>query len=186
MLVCFTEEESAKELLSVIIPKIAGSQVKFLCVSFEGKQDLNKQLERKLKKWCIPDTTFLILTDQDSNDCKVLKQKLISKVTASGKINNTKIRIACHELESFYLGDLSAVEKAFVGKHIAGKQNNTKFRNPDRLGNPKQELERLTNNEYSEITGSQLIARQLKLDGQNRSKSFNMLVSTIRDLAAHF
>lgn len=184
MLVCFTEEESAKELLNVIIPKIAGPQVEFLCVSFEGKQDLNKQLERKLKKWCIPNTTFLILTDQDPNDCKALKQRLTTKVTASGKQNNTKIRIACHELESFYLGDLSAVEKAFVVKNIARKQNNTKFRNPDRLGNPKQELERLTNNEYSEITGSQLIARQLNMEGQNRSKSFNTLVNTIRDLVA--
>lgn len=182
MLVCFTEEESAKELLNVIIPKIAGPQVEFLCISFEGKQDLSKQLERKLKRWCVPNTTFLILTDQDSNDCKILKQRLIGKVTASGKQSSTKIRIACRELESFYLGDLSAVEKAFSVNNIARRQNNTKFRNPDRLGNPKQELERLTNHEYSEITGSQLIARQLDLEGLNMSKSFNMLVKTIRDL----
>ncbi len=184
MLVCFTEEESSKELLNIIIPRIVGSEFSHLCVSFEGKQDLANQVERKLRKWNTPDTTFLILTDQDSNDCKILKQKFVDKVNATNKKNNTKVRIACHELESFYLGDLSAVENALAVNNISQKQNNSKFRNPDRLNNAKQELEKLTNDEYSEIAGSQLIASHLDLAGNNKSKSFNMLINTIRELVA--
>ena len=57
--------------------------------------------------------------DKDSGDCRSIKRKMAQKVQNSGKMDKTLIRIACHELESFYLGDLSAVEKeAPPEKHL--------------------------------------------------------------------
>jgi len=49
---------------------------------------------------------------------------------------NTLIRIPCHELESWFLGDLVAIDKVY-GTHLQGMQAKRKFRDPDKLGNPK-------------------------------------------------
>ena len=61
--------------------------------------------------WNVPDTKFVILHDQDSADCKELKQKLRRIVEQTGK--EAVIRIVCRELESWYFGDLRAVSLAY-------------------------------------------------------------------------
>jgi hypothetical protein len=92
------------------------------------------------------------------------------------------VRIACHELENFFLGDLAAVEKGLKLKRLSEKQNNRRYREPDRLANAPDELRRLTRNEYSKISGSRRIAPFLRIDGSNRSTSFNNLVRGIKKL----
>lgn len=62
-----------------------------------------------------PDSVFLVMRDQDRADCRDVKARLQDLVRATGKQDKTLIRIACHELESFYLGDLEAVEKSRLG-----------------------------------------------------------------------
>lgn len=49
------------------------------------------------------------------------------------------------------------------------------------LGNPAEELFRLTGNIYQKVTGSRAIAPYMNLEG-NRSQSFNILVSSIRKI----
>lgn len=177
-LVFFLEEPSAQVMLEGILPIIAAGH-EWQCVVFDGKQDLERQLSRKLRAW-IPtqDTRFIILRDQDSADCVMVKKQLQKICTGSGK-SDVLIRIACHELESFYLGDLSAVGRAF-GKNLAKFQKNRKFRQPDNLNNAKQELKKLVP-EYQEISGSRRIA-PLLLQQDNTSPSFNILVSGIQYL----
>jgi len=177
-LVFFLEEPSARELLNGVVPKLLPPAITFRCVVFEGKQDLEKQLPRKLRGWQQPGCRFVVLHDKDSADCMAVKQKL-QAICASANKPDALIRIACHELESWYLGDLRAVERGLQINGLAKKQQGQKYRNPDRLSNPKQELKKLTGNCYQQIAGSRMIAYFLKLDG-NCSVSFNVFLAGVR------
>lgn len=179
-IVFFLEEPSAREMLEGLLPRILPADARIHYLVFRGKQDLEKNLVRRLRGWQLPDSVFVVMRDQDSGSCHAVKQKLADLCQQSGK-DDVLIRVACHELESFYLGDLSAVEKGLGIKGIAAKQNNRKFRNPDNLGNPSEEIGRLTGGEYQKVAGSRAIGQHLD-PMRNRSHSFNVLLSGIRRL----
>ncbi len=145
---------------------------------FEGKQDLEKNLVKKLRGWLTPDSVFVVLRDQDSGDCYQIKRKLRDLCQKAGK-KDVLIRIACRELESYYLGDLAAVEKGLGLTGIAAQQSKRKFKDPDALGSPSEELFNMTNHVYQKVRGSRAIAPYLRLDG-NTSRSFNTLIHGIR------
>jgi hypothetical protein len=175
--VFFLEELSAKEMLSGILPKILPDNIQPRFVVFEGKQDLEKQLVRRLRLWRMPNCQFFVLRDQDSGDCQLIKRNLLEKCSKANR-PNTIVRIACHELESFYLGDLRAVDKGLKLGSLFKLQNKQKYREPDNFSNPAQELMALTNNCYQKVSGSRAISKYLSLD-ENRSHSFNVLVKAI-------
>ena len=178
-LVFFLEEPSAREMLQALHSMLApDSHWQFIV--FEGKQDLEKNLPRKLKAW-LPDaeTCFIVMRDQDSGDCKVIKDRLYNLCPQAVK-SKTLIRIACHELESFYLGDLAAVEQAFPGSKVNRQQNAKKFRAPDNLANAAEELKKLIPN-YQKVSGSRKISRHLSMHN-NKSHSFNVLIEGISRL----
>jgi hypothetical protein len=170
-------------MLKAVLSQLLPDSITVQYIVFQGKQDLEKNIQRKLRGWMQPDTYFLIMRDQDSGDCLQIKQSLSAKAAASGKADKAIIRIACHELESFYLGDLLAVERGLNIPRLSSHQGNKKFRAPDRLSNPAQELERLTDKQYQKIQGTRSIAPFLRLDGSNRSHSFNVLLAGIRSMA---
>lgn len=182
-LVCFLEEPSAKEMLKGVLPRILPEDVYIQYVVFEGKQDLEKQIERRLRHWQKPDSVFLIMRDQDSGDCMAIKQNLLKKVIASGRQNVTMIRIACHELESFYLGDLEAVEIGLAINGLGKRQQKRKYRFPDSLSNAAGDLSKLTDKRYQKVAGSRAIGPYLKTDGSSQSHSFNVLLDGIGKLA---
>ena len=134
-LVFFLEERSAKEMLKGLLPKLLpeGFEVQYLV--FEGKQDLEKRLPRRLRAWQRPDALFIVLRDKDSADCVEVKQRLTQICESAGR-SDTLVRIACHELESWYLGDLAAVATAIGPDSIVRQQMGRRFRDPDRLANP--------------------------------------------------
>ena len=99
-----------------------------------------------------------------------------SKTEAAGR-PDTLIRITCRELEAFYMGDIDAVRQAFP--RYTASSTAKKFRNPDGIGAPAEELRKITNGEYQKIGGSRKISPLLKLDGSNRSQSFNTLIRGI-------
>lgn len=181
-LVFFLEEPSAKEMLRGVVPRIVPDGVSVRYVPFEGKQDMNRQLERKLRGWLAPNTRFIILRDQDSGDCVRIKQELGRLCTNAGR-GDALVRIACHEIESFYLGDLSAIERALGLHGLAIRQQSRRYREPDRLNNASQELIRLTGGTYQKIVGSRAIGHCLKVDGSNRSNSFKVLIAGIQKVA---
>ena len=176
-LVFFLEELSAKEMLNGILPKILPDNIQSRFVVFEGKQDLEKQLVRRLRLWRTPNCRFFVLRDQDSGDCRLIKRNLLNKCNEANK-TNTIVRIACHELESFYLGDLHAVYKGLKLSGLSKLQNKRKYREPDNLLNPAQESVALTNNYYQKVSGSRAISKYLSLE-ENCSHSFNVLVKAI-------
>jgi len=181
-LVCLLEEPSAKEMLKGILPQIIESNIEVIYIVFEGKQDLEKQIEKRLKFWKKPNSCFLILRDKDSGDCLNIKNNLIEKINRSGKNENSIVRIACHELESFYLGDLYAVEKGLNLLGLNKLQMKKKFRTPDAISSPKDELKKQTKNLYQQVAGSRAIAPFLKINGSNKSHSFNVLINGINRL----
>ncbi len=182
-LVCFLEEQSAKIALEIILAKMLPPDFQRKMIVFNGKRDLDNQLESKMRGWRTPNTHFLVLRDQDRDACQTIKDHLIEKCQRAGQSQVT-VRIACRELEAFYLGDLKAVEQGLGIRGIAQKQNAKKYRQPDLLMEPGRELELLTNNRYQKIGGSRKIAPYLTIEGENRSNSFRVLIEGIRRLAS--
>ncbi len=176
----FLEEESAQELLKGLLPRLLPSGVEPRYIVFEGKSDLESQLAGKLRGWRLPETRFVVLRDKDSADCREVKERLRALCIAAGK-TETLVRIACHEIESWYLGDLSAVERAFEIKGIAKQQGKSKYRDPDKIAAPVQELRKITRDAYQKVSGSRSIGPLLSPE-ENLSHSFKVFVQGIQKL----
>lgn len=183
-LVFFLEEASAKALLDAMLPRMLDVSITFRTIAFEGKQDLEKQLMKKLRGYQNPQARFLVLRDQDSaHDCTQVKRKLVELCEAAGKQAASLVRIACRELEAMYLADLQGVEAALEQNGLALQQNAAKFRRPDRLGSPSAELKVLTRGAYQKVGSSRKLGLHLDLSNE-RSSSFKNLVKGIRKLEA--
>lgn len=177
-LVFFLEEASAKALIEGLLPRI-GVPGSVFCrfIVFEGKQDMEKQMERKLRSYLNPEARFIILRDQDSGDCHIIKERLMEKCRNAQR-KTAQVRIICRELESWYLADLAAVSLAFGLPHIASRQAESKYRNPDSMESPSAELKRMVPS-YQKVGGSRSIAPFLDLNNK-RSRSFSHVVASIR------
>lgn len=179
-LVFLLEEPSAKAMLESLLPRMLQEDIRFRCIPFEGKQDLEKQLTRRIRGYQNERARFIVLRDQDSHpDCTAVKQGLLDLCERSGKFARCLVRIACRELETFYLADLQAVEQALEIDGLTRHQNSRKFRSPDGLGSPSRELKTLTRNRYEKVAGSREIGKHLQLDNA-RSTSFRNLIAAIR------
>ncbi|MDE3270032.1 MAG: DUF4276 family protein [Pseudomonadota bacterium] len=181
-LVFFLEGRSEKELLQVLMPRILGNHghVKFNYITFQGKKDLEKKFMCRLRGWLNPDSAFVILIDQDQDDCRELKSKLHDKCAEIDK-SPVLIRVACCELESWYFGDLEAVEKALELKNLTAYRNKKKYREPDSILKPSEELRKITREAYQKISGSRDIARHLSIS-TNTSASFHAFVKGIKKI----
>jgi hypothetical protein len=178
-LVFFLEEPSAKEMLKGLLPKLLPVDVTAQYVVFEGKQDLEKRLPMRLKAWQQPNAKFIVMRDQDNGNCVTIKQNLLDKCATSGQ-SEALVRIACHELETFYLGDLNAVAAAIGPAKIDKLQTKAKYRDPDRLANPSEELKKLAPS-YQKVSGSRAIGSLLNIN-TNKSNSFNALINGVKRL----
>lgn len=181
-LVFLLEETSARAMLESLLPRILHPDIRPRIIPFEGKQDLERQMLKKLRGYLNPQARFIVLRDQDSApDCRAIKAKLLASCQQAGKASQSIVRIACRELESFYLADLQAVERALAMPSISRHQERAKYRNPDSLENPSKELASLTQGQYQKGSGSRAIGKHLCLDNQ-RSASFKHLIRGIQKL----
>jgi hypothetical protein len=181
-LVFLLEEPSAKAMLEGLLPRLLpeGGGISVRYIQFEGKSDLDKNLQKRLSGYLVPDARFVVLRDKDSADCHSIKAELVKKCIAAGR-PNALVRIVCHELESWYLADLQAVEQALNIRGLSAKQATAKYRTPDDLANAKQELKKISNRCYQQISGSRLIGPLLDIDN-TRSRSFSVFIEGIRKL----
>lgn len=179
-IVFLLEEASAKAMLESLLPRVLNEQTSFRCIPFEGKQDLEKQLARKIRGYQNDQARFIVLRDQDSHpNCAAVKSRLLELCEESGKAERCLVRIACRELEAMYLADLQAVERALELGGLSQRQQGRKFRTPDVLGSPSKELKALTGNRYEKVAGSRAIGQYLNPDN-TRSPSFRNLIAAIR------
>ncbi len=177
-LVFLLEEQSMKEALNVLVPKIVPEHWKTIYLPHQGKADLIKSIPKKLRSWNIPDTIFVILIDKDSNDCVKLKEEIVY-LTLWASRPETLVRIVCTELESWFIGDLAAVAQAYSVRK-AMNQNRGKYRDPDKLANAKNEL-RLIVPAYQPIIGARAIAPYMNIES-NKSHSFNVFIRGLKNL----
>ncbi len=181
-LVFLLEEPSAEALLNVLVPKLLPAGVTHRCLVFQGKQDLERRLIHRLRGYRNPEARFIVLRDQDAADCRVVKERLQERCREAGR-PDALVRIVCHELESWYLADLAAVEQGLGISSLRRRQGEAKYRFPDALPSPKRELMRLTDDRYQEIGGSRAIAPYLDT-ANTRSQSFAVFLAGIRNIIA--
>jgi hypothetical protein len=175
-----TEERSMKEVLEIVLPKLIPESIPYRIIPHEGKSDLQGSITRKLRAWNRP-ARFIIIHDQDSNDCHTLKTHLVQLCEHAGKPDSL-VRIACHQLESWFLGDLQAVGVAYQKNSLATLQTRGNFWQPDNLNNAKDVLLRLIP-EHQQIAGSRAVAPHLSLaNAHNRSHSFQVFMKGVRKI----
>ncbi len=178
-LVFLLEEPSAQDALQGFLPGILPPGVIPEYLVFEGKQDLEKRLVRKIRGWQAPDSAFIVLRDQDSGDCRVIKEKLSALCSEADKPCSV-VRIACRTLESWFVGDWDAVSEAFQQPKFANLKRKSMYQDPDHLGDPVNELRKVIP-DYQKRDGARRISRHLDLT-RNRSRSFQVFVEAVQRL----
>ena len=179
-LVFFLEERSAEAMLDGLLPRILPEGVAYRCIVFEGKQDLEAQLVRRMRGYRIPQARFIVLRDQDAEDCRTVKHGLASLCREAGHPRSL-VRIACKELESWYLADLKAVQAGLRVSGLAKLQDKRQYRLPDSIQSPARNLCRIAP-AYQKVGGSRAIGPHLDPDNR-RSNSFSVFVAGVRLLA---
>lgn len=180
--VFLVEEASMEEMLRGFLPTLFPDWLEgqhWQCIPHEGKSDLEASIPRKLRGWREPGVRFVVLRDKDNAPCENVKGRLVRMCEQAGR-PDTLVRIPCRELESWYLGDLLAVENALGVSGLASMQEKRKFRAPDNLGNPSQELRHLVPG-YQKRASSREIGLHLVVD-RNRSHSFGIFVSGLKKM----
>jgi hypothetical protein len=179
-IVFLLEEPSAQDALQGLLPNVLPPEVAVEYLVFEGKQDLEKRLVRRIRGWLKPNCAFVVLRDQDSGDCQVIKRNLVDLCEKAGK-PHTAVRIACRTLESWFVGDWDSVGQAFNRPKLSKLSSKAIYQNPDRLENPVTEIRKVIP-DYQKRDGARRIGSLLAPE-RNRSHSFHLFVKTVRRLA---
>ena len=174
--VFFLEEPSAEDFLRGFLTSRTPADVTLYFQVFEGKQDLEKQLARRIRYWRLPNSQFLVMRDQDSGDCVQIKQRLRALCDEASR-SEAVIRIACRELETFFVGDWEAVAAAFNKPALKAHARSAKFRAPDQLGSPSEELKRVLPF-YGKRDGARRISRVM-VPERIRSNSVQFLFQAL-------
>ncbi len=152
-------------------------------ITFEGKQDLHGELVKKIRLWKKPSSIFIILQDQDNECCNQAKRRLLSLYKDANKPANEHIvRIACRELENWYLGDLAAVGRVY-NSNLERYYRTAQYRRGIDMLYGTSEMRRITKCRYEKIDGSRRIAQELNTDySKNQSHSFRVFCQGIERL----
>jgi hypothetical protein len=172
------EEASMKAFLEAFLPRIM-PDLDFLCLSHEGKQDLEKSIPRKIKAWV--NAVFVVVRDNDNADCLTIKARLQHICQENGR-SDVLIRIACQELEAWFLGAPQTLAEVYLRPKLSQLGQKAKYRNPDRLGSPSMELIKLVP-EFKKIDGARRMGTLMPMvETQNRSKSFRVFLEGVKRL----
>jgi hypothetical protein len=174
-LVFLLEEPSMKVFLDGLLPRLF-PDLKFLCIQHEGKGDLRASLPRKLRAWREPGVRFVVLQDNDGGNCVALKEGLRRLCEENGR-GDVKIRIACQELEAWYLGEPEALAEAYGDEDLRGLGQKARFRDPDSVRKPSEEVKRLVPG-FQKVSGARLMSGYVSKD-RNASHSFRVLLEAI-------
>lgn len=178
-LVFLLEEPSARDLLVGLLPKLLPERVHVHYLVFDGKQDLEGQLVRKLRGWRVPDSAFVVLRDQDAAACQAVRARLARLVHESSRAPSL-VRVACRELESWVVGDWYAVAEAFERPNLASLHRKEQYRDPDALESPIEELRKFIP-EYQKRDGARRVGALLD-PPRNQSRSFRSFCTGLQKI----
>lgn len=179
-IVFLLEEPSLAALLGELLPRLFPA-LPFHCVPHEGKQDLERSITRKLRAWREPGVRFIVVRDNDGADCVVVKRALVALCAQAGR-TDTLVRVACQEIEAWYLGDAAALAAAFEDERLRGIAARERFRDPDAIPAPARALRELVP-EFQKVSGARRIAPHLS-PGRNSSRSFRAFIEGVARVAA--
>ena len=195
------EEPSMETFLQGLLPRILPKGCTFNCHVFQGKQDLLRKLESRLrgyKYWLPADRRLVVVLDRDDDDCHALKRRLeraavdtnlLTRSQARGEPWQVVNRIAIEELEAWYFGDWEAVRQAYP--HVAPNvPQQARYRDPDAIqGGTWEAFERILKRRGYFQTGLRKIeaARTIAphIDpARNRSRSFTVFRDALIEATA--
>ncbi|AYY13546.1 DUF4276 family protein [Actinobacteria bacterium YIM 96077] len=192
------EERSMKVALTVLLKKIVPG-VPAEIHAFQGKPDLLGKLDRYLagyRHW-ISDASaaVVVVVDRDSENCHELKGQLEAAAQNAGLATPstrgyepTRVlnRIAVHELEAWFIGDVSALVNAYPGVPSTLGQRRG-FRDPDSIAHAWERLQTILNEAghhrggLQKLRAAQDIAAYMDVEN-NRSVSFQQFRDGLRRL----
>lgn len=184
------EDASTEAMLNELLPRIL-THTTFAIKSFQGKQDLLGQLPTRLKgysRWLPADNRIIILLDRDDDDCRILKTRLNTIISAAHLNLRQQVaaRIAIEELEAWYFGDGEALRHAYprLSRTLTDRAS---YRDPDAIrGGTWEALEReLQRAGYhrgglAKIAAARDIGQHLD-PRRNRSQSFRIFVDLLKE-----
>ena len=181
MVVFLVEEVSMADFLEELLPRLVPG-LAFLCVSHDGKSDLEKSLATKLRSWKTPHVRFVVLRDQDSEDCHAVKEKL-NDLCARGSRPDSLARVVCRELEAWYVGDVDALAEAYpdAARRIRTGLGKQRFRDPDNVAQPAKALAQLIPT-FQKRIAARAMGKLLSRD--NRSRSYQVFLAGVDRLYA--
>ena len=167
-------------LLNGLLPRLFPG-LPFKCVKHEGKTDLERSIPRKLRAWREPGVRFAVVRDNDGGDCRARKEALRGLCEAARR-PDTLIRLACQELEAWYLGEPDALADAYDREALRRLPRKAKFRDPDAVPRPHEVLERFVP-EFQKVSGARRMAQHLTRE-RNRSTSFRIFLAGVEAVAS--
>lgn len=180
-LVFLLEEPSARDLLEGVLPRLVPGSMEIHYLVFEGKQDLERQMVKKMRLWLRPGAAFVVLRDQDAADCRTVRQGLMERVTESGR-SPCLVRVACRELEAWVVGDWASIAGAFGRPGLATHGQKQEFRTPDAIQRPVEAIRKYIP-DYQKRDGARRVGPLLDPQA-NRSASFRAFCSGLQRLVA--
>ena len=166
-------------LLDDLLPRLFPG-LRFKCVKHEGKTDLERSIPRKLRAWREPGVRFVVVRDNDGADCRARKEALRGLCEAARR-PDTLIRLACQELEAWYLGEPEALADAFGDQSLRNLGQKKGLRDPDTVPRPHDVLERFVP-EFQKVSGARRMAQHLTRE-HNRSTSFQIFLAGVEAVA---
>lgn len=187
------EEPSAEVALQVLLPKVVPG-VPFEIISLDNKARLLRELPRRLHDytyyWAQTGLRVLVLIDRDDDDCVELKTRLLSAADEAGLPTGAVVfRIVIEELESWFLGDVPALCKAYQ-RIPASLAEHAKYRDPESVsGGAWEGLEHVLRKHgyhrkgLRKVQAAREIAPHMDVEN-NRSQSFQVFRDGLRRLVS--
>lgn len=166
-----------KAFFEELLPRMLPPDVSVKLVAHEGKTDLERSIPRKLRAWRTPATRFVVIRDQDAGDCREIKQRLVAMCAEAGR-PDTLVRIACRELEAYYLGAPGQLAAASGDDGWVDRARRAQFRDPDAVVRPSAVVLRSAPT-HGKVSLGRAMGRTIPLDG-TASGSFRALVEGVR------
>jgi hypothetical protein len=188
MIIFLVEDYSMRKFLEGILPRLGFKEHRIEIKHHRGKEDLIRYLNKIIPSLSKRAQQIIVIIDRDKQDCVVLKNKIQQKM-ASCCSCEYKIRIACYELEAWFLGDMEAIAKCspkFKAHFFQGKE---KYRDVDNIEKPSRVIEQIVQDwkkkHVSKPKFAEKMAQFVSLETQNmekanRSHSFHVLLETLR------
>jgi len=187
MIVFLVEDLSMKEFLEGILPRLGFNPEDFKIKSHHGKGDLKHNLDNIVPSWSKKANQIIVLIDQDTDDCLKLKNEIRKKMILCSC--DYKIRIACYELEAWFLGDMDAIKQCSERFDPDSHRNKEEFRDIDSIHMPKPStlIEKIApdlKKIYSRKDKfASEISKHINLESKvNKSHSFNVFLETIKSI----